>query len=153
MVIVFRTYLIHVRIEIQKNKYHNIRWTWQSCICRVNVCIDFWQINIVQQPHDRLINLLQIVSKLKTINYTGSHFQFRKGNIIKFALRKQRRAQMFCKHWLTFSRKDHVGLDVLSKTVQMLISEQEQVYRTNITAIEHTLVWPFTYNGYTFQLV
>ena len=30
---------------------------------------------------------------------------------------------MFCKHWLTFSRKGHVGL---VQTEQVLISEQKQ---------------------------
>ena len=34
------------------------------------------QTDYVQRPHDRFINIWQIVSKLTTINYTSSHFQF-----------------------------------------------------------------------------
>ena len=33
----------------------------------MSISIDFWQIDNVQQPHDRLINIWQIVSKLTTI--------------------------------------------------------------------------------------
>ena len=62
--------------------------------------IDFLQTDYVQRPHDRFINIWQIVSKLTIINYTSSHFQFsisqRKYNL--FALREQRRAYMLCKH-------------------------------------------------------
>ena len=38
----------------------------------MNVCIDFSQTDNLQQPHDRLINLQQIVSKLIAINYTST---------------------------------------------------------------------------------
>ena len=38
--------------------------------------IDFLQTDYVQRPHDRFINIWQIVSKLTTINYTSRHFQF-----------------------------------------------------------------------------
>ena len=107
--------------------------------------IDFWQINNVQLPHEVSGHIYKwkIVPKLTTINYASSHFQFsiswRKYNL--FALRKQRRAYMFCKHWLTFPRKGHVGL-VQNKTKQAFISEQEQSY--SITAIEHTLSWTYS---------
>ena len=45
-------------------------------LSNVFMSIDFLQTDYVQRPHDRFVNIWQIVSKLTTINYTSSHFQF-----------------------------------------------------------------------------
>ena len=89
----------------------------------LNVCmrIDFWQIDYVQRPHDRFINLWQIINCIQVDNYKLHQQPFSIQYFVKkynlFALRKQRRAYMLCKYWLTFPRKGHVGL-VQNKTKQ-----------------------------------
>ena len=60
----------------------------------MNVCIDFSQTDNLQQPHDRLINLQQIVSKLIAINYTST----------------ERNVGPKCFVNMTFSRKGPAGL-------------------------------------------
>ena len=72
---------------------------------------------------------------------------FRKGNIIYLHYE----SNVGPKCLLTFSRKGHVGL-VRNRT-GVNFRTRTKFYRANITAIEHTSVWPFTSNGYTFQLV
>ena len=74
-----RTYLIPVRIEIQKNIKITTYDDEHHKTVFVNVCMridNVQQIDNVQRLHDRFINLWQIESKLTTINHADSHFQF-----------------------------------------------------------------------------